>query len=142
MPITKPKTPKPTKKPAQIGGGDYSKILNPVTGKHVQSGGAVGKKLIKNYRYGTIVNPATGKAVKTGGKIGGEVLKRYMRKVGGTPINLQIENLEKEIEYKKRVMSTKDTDFQKRQLQGEINTLESKLADLEYIQYVNNSGIH
>jgi len=80
MPTTKSKTsPKPTtkKQPVQVGGGDYSKILNPATGKHVQAGGAVGKKLIKNYRHGTIVNPATGKAVKTGGKIGGEVLKRY-----------------------------------------------------------------
>jgi len=71
MPTTKPKTPKQTKKqPSQVGGGDYSKILNPATGKHVQAGGAVGKKLIKNYKYDTIRNPATGKAVKVGGKIG------------------------------------------------------------------------
>jgi len=89
MPTTKPKTsPKPTKKqPSQVGGGDYSKILNPATGKHVQAGGAVGKKLMKNYKYATIMNPATGKMVKTDGKFGGNVLKKYKNKVGGDEEN-------------------------------------------------------
>jgi len=112
MPTTKSKAPKTVKKqPAQVGGGDYSKILNPATGKHVQAGGSVGKKLIKNYRYGTIVNPATGKAVKTGGKVGGEVLRNYQVKVGGfyrpkTPMRLptdgDIRKLE-ELIYKKYI---------------------------------------
>lgn len=56
MPTSKSKSNiKPVKnQPSQVGGGDYNKIYNPETGEHVQSGGAVGKKLIKNYRYDTI----------------------------------------------------------------------------------------
>jgi hypothetical protein len=57
-------------------------IMNPKTGKMVQAGGQLGKKLIRNYNADKIYNPLTGKQVLTGGSVGKKVLGLY--KEGGT----------------------------------------------------------
>ena len=57
-------------------------IMNPSTGKMVQSGGQLGKKIIKDYKAETIYNPLTGKQVKTGGSVGKKVLGMYKAKGG------------------------------------------------------------
>jgi hypothetical protein len=48
----------------------------------VQSGGQLGKKIIKDYKAETIYNPLTGKQVKTGGSVGKKVLGMYKAKGG------------------------------------------------------------
>jgi hypothetical protein len=58
-------------------------IMNPKTGKMVQAGGQLGKKLIRNYNADKIYNPLTGKQVLTGGSVGKKVLGLY--KEGGQP---------------------------------------------------------
>lgn len=60
----------------------FKTIMNPTTGKMVQSGGQLGKKLIKDYKADTIYNPLTKKQVKTGGSVGKKVLSMYR---GGAP---------------------------------------------------------
>lgn len=57
-------------------------IMNPKTGKMVQAGGQLGKKIIRNYNADKIYNPLTGKQVLTGGSVGKKVLGLY--KEGGT----------------------------------------------------------
>ena len=57
-------------------------IMNPKTGKMVQAGGQLGKKLIRNYNADKIYNPLTGKQVLTGGSVGKKVLGLY--KEGGS----------------------------------------------------------
>jgi hypothetical protein len=39
----------------------FKTIMNPSTGKMVQSGGQLGKKIIKDYKAETIYNPLTGR---------------------------------------------------------------------------------
>lgn len=60
----------------------FKTIMNPSTGKMVQSGGQLGKKIIKDYKAETIYNPLTGKQVKTGGSVGKKVLGMYKAKGG------------------------------------------------------------
>ena len=60
----------------------FKTIMNPSTGKMVQSGGQLGKKIIKDYKAKTIYNPLTGKHVKTGGSVGKKVLGMYKAKGG------------------------------------------------------------
>ena len=60
----------------------FKTIMNPSTGKMVQSGGQLGKKIIKDYRAETIYNPLTRKQVKTGGSVGKKVLGMYRAKGG------------------------------------------------------------
>ena len=60
----------------------FKTIMNPSTGKMVQSGGQLGKKIIKGYKAETIYNPLTGKQVKTGGSVGKKVLGMYKAKGG------------------------------------------------------------
>lgn len=55
----------------------FKTIMNPTTGKMVQSGGQLGKKLIKDYKADTIYNPLTKKQVKIGGSVGKKVLSMY-----------------------------------------------------------------
>ena len=55
----------------------FKTIMNPTTGKMVQSGGQLGKKLIKDYKADTIYNPLTKKYVKTGGSVGKKILSMY-----------------------------------------------------------------
>lgn len=60
-------------------------IMNPKTGKMVQAGGQLGKKIIRDYNADKIYNPLTGKQVLTGGSVGKKVLGLY--KEGGTNTN-------------------------------------------------------
>ena len=62
----------------------FKTIMNPTTGKMVQSGGQLGKKLIKDYKADTIYNPLTKKQVKTGGSVGKKVLSMY--RGGAAPV--------------------------------------------------------
>ena len=65
----------------------FKTIMNPTTGKMVQSGGQLGKKLIKDYKADTIYNPLTKKQVKTGGSVGKKVLSMY--RGGAVPASTQ-----------------------------------------------------
>lgn len=65
----------------------FKTIMNPTTGKMVQSGGQLGKKIIKDYKAETIYNPLTRKQVKTGGSVGKKVLGMYKAKGGSNVIN-------------------------------------------------------
>jgi hypothetical protein len=65
----------------------FKTIMNPSTGKMVQSGGQLGKKIIKDYKAETIYNPLTGKQVKTGGSVGQHVLREYVRGVDVSEVN-------------------------------------------------------
>lgn len=60
----------------------FKTIMNPSTGKMVQSGGQLGKKIIKDYKAETIYNPLTKKQVKTSGSVGKKVLGMYKAKGG------------------------------------------------------------
>lgn len=71
----------------------FKTIMNPSTGKMVQSGGQLGKKIIKDYKAETIYNPLTGKQVKTGGSVGKKVLGMYKAK-GGEGCKVDGNNIE------------------------------------------------
>ena len=70
----------------------YKTIMNPSTGKMVQSGGNLGKKIIKDYKSETIYNPVTRKQVKTSGLVGRKVLKTYMMGGSGVTYILKKQN--------------------------------------------------
>jgi hypothetical protein len=70
--------------------------MNPSTGKMVQSGGQLGKKIIKDYKAETIYNPLTGKQVKTGGSVGKKVLGMYKAK-GGESCSVKIGDTQKAV---------------------------------------------
>jgi hypothetical protein len=70
----------------------YKTIMNPSTGKMVQSGGNLGKKIIKDYKSETIYNPVTRKQVKTSGLVGRKVLKTYMMGGSSSDVNFKLEN--------------------------------------------------
>ena len=58
----------------QVAGGSNLQIVNPETGRKVQAGGRVGRRLMQTGGFSQVVNPETGRKVSVSTQQGGQIL--------------------------------------------------------------------